>query len=179
MKATSILSCIFLILNYSCLVCLAQLDDITKATSALTSWEQISKVTADVRDQIGTALEPLQGEFHKMSPKGRYATGVVVGYTSTKFAFKTTVKIAKVSGAAFIVSEVANRAGVLSNISEENAESLQTVRQKVTETVNCCRLQVRKHLSIGNIRSIFDRTMEKDTMGTLGFTTGAVAGLVF
>lgn len=103
MKATSILSCIFLILNYSCLVCLAQLDDITKATSALTSWEQISKVTADVRDQIGTALEPLQGEFHKMSPKGRYATGVVVGYTSTKFAFKTTVKIAKVSGAAFIV----------------------------------------------------------------------------
>lgn len=168
MKLTNYLSSIFLILNYCCLVCSAQ-------------WEKINEATADIRNIIGTALEPLEGEFHKLSPKGRYATGVVVGYTSAKFAYRTTVKIAKCTGAAFIVAEVANRVGLLDDIqlSEEKSQSLQIVRKKVTETMNCCRLEVRKRFSIDNMKSLFDRTMEKDTMCSLGFATGAVAGLVW
>lgn len=144
-------------------------------------WQYINKATTDVKDVVGTALEPLKSEFYKLSPKGRYATGVVAGYTSAKIAYKTTAKVVKYTGVAFIAAEIANQAGLLEDVqlSEENSKSLQLARQKVTETVNSCRLQVRKHVSIDNMRSLFDRTMEKDTMGTLGFATGAVAGLVW
>jgi len=65
-------------------------------------WEYINEATTEVRNVVGTALEPLKTEFHKLSPKGRYATGVVAGYTSAKVAYKTTAKIVKFTGVAFI-----------------------------------------------------------------------------
>ena len=83
------------------------------------------------------------------------------------------------------MTEVLHQAGVLDDISYPSSSSsdsshkfIRGIRQKITSTVNDCRITVRKHLSVENMRQVYKSCLENDKMGTLGFTTGAVAGLL-
>lgn len=102
---------------------------------------------------------------------------------TSRFTVSTTVQIAKYLGAAFIISEVLNSAGILDHImdsgSDDDDNTVQQLKQSVTTKVNECRLYVRKHfLNVEKMKSKFDVCLEQDRVGTLGFTTGAVAALV-
>ena len=77
-------------------------------------------------------------------------------------------------------SEVADRVGLLDDVklTSEQMRVHKMLQQKVTQTVDSCRKKVREHFSLDSMRSLFDRSMEKDIMGTFGFATGAISGLV-
>ncbi len=76
-----------------------------------------------------------------------------------------------------------NSAGILDHIMDSGGDDddnvIQQLKQNVTTKINECRLYVRKHfLNIEKMKLTFDECLEKDRVGTLGFTTGAVAALV-
>jgi hypothetical protein len=82
-------------------------------------------------------------------------------------------------------SEVLNSAGILDGAKENlddynilDEDMVHKVKQKVTFKVNQCRLAVRERCSVEKIKNSFDSCLEKDRVGTLGFTTGAVAALI-
>jgi len=78
-------------------------------------------------------------------------------------------------------SEVLNQVGVLDKVDlpEGSDQFVNNIKQKITGAVNDCRLAVRSHCSVDKIRDAYGSALEKDKMGTLGWTTGAVAGLVW
>ena len=79
------------------------------------------------------------------------------------------------------MTEVLHQAGVLDEISYPSDSShkfIHDMRQKIASTVNDCRITVRKHLNVDNMRKVYTSCLENEKMGTLGFTTGAVAGLL-
>jgi hypothetical protein len=78
-------------------------------------------------------------------------------------------------------SEVLDQVGVLDNVelSEDSSTVLAIAKRKMRDTVNDCRHVVKDHLSIEKMRSNFRACQETDKLATMGFTTGAVAGLVW
>lgn len=140
--------------------------------------EVIEDAVNVIKSRTKDAIEPICEKYDELPSQGKFGAGVVGGYTVTKLSVRTTVKAAKYTGAAFILSEVLNQAGILDHVSEDGEEIMLKARQKVTGVVNDCRLAVRKHLSYEKFRSCYEECMKKDKMGTLGFTTGAVASLV-
>jgi hypothetical protein len=149
-----------------------------------------SGILAEKREQLVAftnthILEPIQQQYQQLSPKGKFISTAFVGFTTSRATVRTTVQIAKYTGAAFIISEVLNSAGVLNNDSDSNDDNdnvsilaVQTLKHKVTTKVNECRLLVREHMSVQKVKLNFDDCLEKDRVGTLGFTTGIVAALV-
>jgi hypothetical protein len=125
--------------------------------------------------------QPLYEKYDELPGNGKFGVGAVGGYIATKLSIRTTVTAAKYTGAAFILSEVMNQAGLLDRVapSGNGDEMLFKVKRKVTKTVNDCRLAAKKHLSYETFKSGYETCVKKDKMGTLGLTTGAVAGLVF
>jgi len=140
-----------------------------------------SSTMEDTVDNIKEALQPLKDKYDDLPPKGKFGIGAIGGFACTKMTVGTTVKVAKITGAAFIISEVLNQAGVFEMVSlpEQGDDMILAVRKKVSGAVNDCRLAVRKHLSVDKFRSGYESCLRADKMGTLGFTTGAVAGLVW
>ena len=78
-------------------------------------------------------------------------------------------------------SEVLDQTGVLDDVelSEDSSTVLAIAKRKMKTTVNDCRYIVKDHLNIEKMRSTFRACQEKDKLATMGFTTGAVAGLVW
>mmetsp|Transcript_2348 Transcript_2348/g.3496 ORF Transcript_2348/g.3496 Transcript_2348/m.3496 type:complete len:174 (+) Transcript_2348:118-639(+) len=161
----------FLILNLTLLL----------SAPTLTHGLQLKEMFDDTKENFKETIQPAKEKYEELPPKGKFGVGALAGYVATKTTVRSTVKAAKYTGAAFIISEVLNQAGVLEkvDIPAGGNEMLQNVKQKVTGAVNDCRLAVRKHCSVDKARNIFQVAIKKDKMGTLGFTTGAVAGLVW
>mmetsp|Transcript_10741 Transcript_10741/g.13580 ORF Transcript_10741/g.13580 Transcript_10741/m.13580 type:complete len:191 (-) Transcript_10741:79-651(-) len=137
-----------------------------------------AEVIIDVTDN--NIIQPLKEQYDNLPPKGKFVSMAIAGFATSRVTVRTSVKAIKYTGAAFIISEVLNHAGILDDIelSEESTQVFKMVKRKITSKVNDCRLLVRKHCSMHNIRDTFDNCIEKDKLATLGFTTGAVAGLV-
>lgn len=151
--------------------------------SAFNLDETLQETLTSLQSSTTETLQPLIDQYDSLPPKGRFGIGCIGGYTVTKLSVRTAVRAAKYTGAAFILSEVLNHAGVLDPISDkmsdEGAEIANIVRKKVKMVVNDCRMAVRNHVRLDKMREGYERCMERDQLGTLGFTTGAVAGLVW
>eukprot|EP00551_Chaetoceros_affinis_P003081 CAMPEP_0203636078 /NCGR_PEP_ID=MMETSP0088-20131115/2708_1 /ASSEMBLY_ACC=CAM_ASM_001087 /TAXON_ID=426623 /ORGANISM="Chaetoceros affinis, Strain CCMP159" /LENGTH=228 /DNA_ID=CAMNT_0050490121 /DNA_START=163 /DNA_END=849 /DNA_ORIENTATION=+ len=130
-------------------------------------------------------IQPIYGQYEQLSPKGKFLSTAFVGFTTSRFTVSTTIQIAKYFGAAFIISEVLNSAGILENImnggddDDDDDNTMKLLKQNISTKVNECRLFVREHfLNVEKMKLKFDECLEKDRVGTLGFTTGAVVALV-
>lgn len=142
----------------------------------------IEDLTQDLKDKTMVSLQPLVEKFDNLPPKGKFGISALGGFAITKISIRTTMKAVKIGGAAFIMTEVLHQAGVLdsvSNRSEASHEIIYGIRQKIASTVNGCRIAVRRKLNVDNMRQVYKSCLENEKMGTLGFTTGAVAGLLF
>ena len=53
------------------------------------------------------------------------------------------------------------------------------VKKKVTVVVNDCHMAVRKRVNLERLRKGYERCMERDQLVTLGFTSGAIVGMVW
>jgi hypothetical protein len=139
----------------------------------------LDEATDIIQNTAGQALEHVKSKYNQLPPKGKFATGAICGFTSSKIIVKQTMRTVKFAGAAFIISEVMDRVGLLDDVKTNNHQAIQMMKQKVTSTIKDCRLSIQKHVTLDNVRSIFDNAMTQDKMATLGFTTGTVAGLVW
>jgi hypothetical protein len=142
---------------------------------------KLEDIMDDLRERTMVCLQPLFERFDDLPPKGKFGVSAVGGFAATKISIRTTMKAVKVGGAAFIMTEVLHQAGVLddaSNRSDLSHDFFHGIQQKVASTVNDCRIAVREHLNMDNMRRVYKSCLENEKMGTLGFTTGAVAGLL-
>mmetsp|Transcript_12661 Transcript_12661/g.23732 ORF Transcript_12661/g.23732 Transcript_12661/m.23732 type:complete len:168 (-) Transcript_12661:88-591(-) len=142
---------------------------------------KVEDVVDDLREKTIDSLQPLFDKFDDLPPKGKFGVSAIGGFAITKISMRTTIKVVKVGGAAFIMTEVLHQAGVLDDFSYPSDSShkfILGIRQKIASTVNECRITVRKHLNVDNMRQVYKSCLQNEKMGTLGFTTGAVAGLL-
>jgi hypothetical protein len=63
----------------------------------------LEDATENVKVICGDLLKPIQRRYASLPPKGKFVSTAVVGFVTSKCAVKTTVKAAKIGGAAFIV----------------------------------------------------------------------------
>jgi hypothetical protein len=176
MKFSSIISRLYTSL-FICFIIILTLDYDNNITVLATP-----EIIEDAVDTIKTkAIDPLYEKYEELPPNGRFGVGLASGYVGTKVSIRSTVKAAKYTGAAFLLSEVLNQTGMLDKVapSGNGDEMLSKLKRKMSNTVNHCRSVARENLSYEKIQSCFEKCVKKDRMGTLGLTTGAVAGLIF
>merc|ERR1712232_255744 len=126
-------------------------------------------------------IEPLEKSYKELSPRGKFATGAFVGFTSSRMFVRTATKMIKIAGISYIGSEVLSKAGLLNiddYVSYENQEMLQQITSKIKHNVNMYRIQVKEQLNPKKIKKYIDDAMSKDRMTTTGFATGATFGLL-
>jgi len=135
-----------------------------------------------VKSSFERIVTPLKMQYYDdLPPKGKFAAGAFVGFAGCKLTSKTITKGVKFTGAAFIVSEVLNQAGLLES-SDDDAQSMQVLNHLKERTQNCInniRSNIRQNFSLDHVRSVYRNMMEEDRMGTCGLTTGVVAGLIW
>jgi hypothetical protein len=127
-------------------------------------------------------MTPLKTQYYDdLPPEGKFAAGAFVGFAGCKLTSKTITKGVKFTGAAFIVTEVLNQAGLLDS-SDNDSQSVQVLNQVKERTRNCInniRSNIHQNISLDHIRNVYKNMMEEDRMGTCGLTTGVVAGLIW
>ena len=161
-------------------------------TTTAAAGNVIEETMESVKKQTIRSLQPLHQQYESLPPKARFGVSALGGFLATKLTIRQTVKIAKFGGAAFVISEVMHQAGVLEIekgtfggiemddiLSDRSEEALKGFKQKVFHRIDQCRMTVREQLNLGKIREEYKNCLERDKLGTLGFTTGTVAGLVW
>ncbi|GFH48307.1 hypothetical protein CTEN210_04783 [Chaetoceros tenuissimus] len=135
-------------------------------------------------------MQPIVEKYEQLPPQGKFGVASIGGFVGTKISIRSTGKLLRISGATFLLSEVMHQAGLLDeiakkgdefvdiNLTAEGENALKGIKQRICSTVNECRMKVRKELNMEKIRSHYQELLEKDKLGTLGFTTGAVFGLL-
>jgi len=151
----------------------------------------IEETMETVKQQTLRSIQPLNEQYNSLPPKAKFGVSALGGFLATKLTIRQTVKIAKFGGAAFVLSEVMHQTGVLDTIegntnidfddilSDGSEEALRGLKQKVCHRIDQCRMTVREQLNLNKIREEYKNCLDRDKLGTLGFTTGAVAGLVW
>eukprot|EP00562_Extubocellulus_spinifer_P007479 CAMPEP_0178505422 /NCGR_PEP_ID=MMETSP0696-20121128/19121_1 /TAXON_ID=265572 /ORGANISM="Extubocellulus spinifer, Strain CCMP396" /LENGTH=142 /DNA_ID=CAMNT_0020134729 /DNA_START=81 /DNA_END=509 /DNA_ORIENTATION=- len=134
----------------------------------------------------GADSQSLRDQYDSLPPKGKFATGAVVGFVGAKIAVGSAVKAAKVAGAAFIASEVMNAAGVFNdidlpdsvdNVLDDAKPFMQIAKKRTLTTINDLRTTVREKINPAKLRENLEEAMVKERMVTLGAATGAFVGL--
>jgi hypothetical protein len=160
-------------------------------TTTAAAGNVIEETMESVKKQTIRSLQPLHQQYESLPPKARFGVSALGGFLATKLTIRQTVKIAKFGGAAFVISEVMHQTGVLDTIegntnidfddilSDRSEDALKGFKQKVFHRIDQCRMTVREQLNLGKIREEYKNCLERDKLGTLGFTTGTVAGLVW
>lgn len=141
----------------------------------------LQPIVDQAKDTVGNLLEPFRDQYKTLSPKGKFVTGAVAGIASSKVVVRTSMKAIKYTSAVIIITEVLSRSGVLDEVelSEESNQVVHLVRQKTVQTVAFCRDCIHKHATTENLRNIYEYALKRDKMTTMGFATGAAAGLVW
>ena len=63
----------------------------------------VKETTEQLQSILGGALRPLREQYDALPPKGKFGTGIFVGFTFSKVAVRSTVKVAKIAGSAFVL----------------------------------------------------------------------------
>ncbi|VEU33554.1 unnamed protein product [Pseudo-nitzschia multistriata] len=119
---------------------------------------------------VSTARE----QYNGLPDQGKFATGAVVGFTTSKVVVNSAVKFVKVAGAAFVATEVLEAVGVLDRNTAEESESTENLKRKAISKIGEIRTSIRRRLDGKNIK----RWMETDRMGSLGAAAGAFVGFL-
>mmetsp|Transcript_18934 Transcript_18934/g.38901 ORF Transcript_18934/g.38901 Transcript_18934/m.38901 type:complete len:163 (+) Transcript_18934:133-621(+) len=113
-------------------------------------------------------------QYDNFPDQGKFATGAVVGFTTSKLAVKSAVKFVKIAGAAFVATEVLEAAGILELDSFAETETSESIKRKALSKIGDIRKSIRNRLDGKNIK----RWMETDKMGSFGVAAGAFFGFL-
>jgi len=132
-------------------------------------------------DMIRSFVKPLFEKYDTFNPKGKFATGALVSFVTTKRVVDTTVKTAKYACAAYIASEALHYSGVLEDldIPIDSEKLVQRTKTQAFQFVDDCRRCVRTQLNPRKVKAAAETALKKDKMTTLGAATGLIAGLVW
>jgi hypothetical protein len=119
-------------------------------------------------------LSTARKHYDKLPEQGKFATGAVVGFTTSKVAVRSAVKFVKIAGAAFVATEMLEAAGILDTDTFGETESSQNIKRKAISKIGDFRKAIHTRLDGNNIK----RWMETDKMGTLGAAAGAFFGFL-
>ena len=139
--------------------------------------------TKDVIDPIvRPTIDSCQLKYNSLSDNGRFVTGACVGFGTAKIVIGTTIKALKTVGAAYIVFEGLEYAGILqkgySHQTKSQQAALAHARDYVLRTVDGVRHDVRNTINPEVLRNRWNRSMKKDKAGSVGFATGAFLGFI-
>jgi len=139
--------------------------------------------TKDVIDPIvRPTIDSCQLKYNSLSDNGRFVTGACVGFGTAKVVIGTTIKALKTVGAAYIVFEGLEYAGILkkgySHQTKSQRAALAHARDYVLRTVDGVRHDVRNTINPEVLRNRWNRSMKKDKAGSVGFATGAFLGFI-
>jgi len=62
-----------------------------------------TSATENIKHMISEKLQPITEKYKELPPKGRFGVSSAAGFVTTKLTVRSTVKAAKVTGAAFIM----------------------------------------------------------------------------
>ena len=113
-------------------------------------------------------------QYEGLTDQGKFATGAVVGFTSSKLAVNSAVKFVKIAGAAFVATEVLEAAGILDMDTFADKESTESFKRKAISKIGEVRTSIRSRFDGENIK----KWMKEDKMGTLGAAAGAFFGFL-
>ena len=113
-------------------------------------------------------------QYDNLPDQGKFATGAVVGYTTSKLAVRSAVKFVKIAGATFVATEVLDAAGIFEIEQFADSETQENMKQRALTKIGDLRKAIRSRLDGKNLK----RWMESDKMGTLGAATGAFFGFL-
>ena len=119
-------------------------------------------------------LNTARDQYDNLPDQGKFATGAVVGFTSSKIAVKSAVRLVKLAGATFVATEMLEAAGILDTEVYTNSEPAKDIKNRVLSKVGDIRNSIRNKLDGKNIK----KWMESDKMGTIGAATGAFFGFL-
>ena len=134
-----------------------------------------STVENDPTQLIQNWLSNARSQYEKLPDQGKFATGAVVGFTTSKLAVRSAVKFVKIAGAAFVATEVLEAAGILEMDTFAETETSENIKQKALSKIGEVRNSIHKRFDGKNLK----RWMESDKMGTLGAAAGAFVGFLF
>jgi len=128
----------------------------------------------DPTDIVQGWISSARNQYDKLPDQGKFATGAVLGFTTSKVAVRSAVKFVKIAGAAFVATEVLEAAGILDKNSLSESEEGANIKTKVFNKIGDAREAIHRRLDGKNIK----RWMETDKMGTFGAATGAFFGFL-
>mmetsp|Transcript_16201 Transcript_16201/g.37538 ORF Transcript_16201/g.37538 Transcript_16201/m.37538 type:complete len:162 (+) Transcript_16201:50-535(+) len=128
----------------------------------------------DPKEILQNLVSKARNQYDKLPDQGKFATGAVVGYTTSKVVVNSAVKFVKIAGAAFVATEVLEAAGILEMDTLTQSESSESIKTNAINKIGEFRSTIRKRLDGKNLK----RWLETDRMGTLGAATGAFFGFL-
>mmetsp|Transcript_12736 Transcript_12736/g.16756 ORF Transcript_12736/g.16756 Transcript_12736/m.16756 type:complete len:164 (+) Transcript_12736:81-572(+) len=136
----------------------------------------------DAVGEVGDLFQNLKESYYDNLPaNGKFATGAVAGFAASRFTVNRAVGALKFAGAAFIASEVIERTGVFDKVdllSDENEARLEMAKRSLTKTVKKFSTRVKNELKPAKIEATINAAFKQEKMCTMGFASGAFAGLV-
>lgn len=131
---------------------------------------------------VRPTIDSCRLKYNSLSDNGRFVNGACVGFGTAKVVIGTTIKALKTVGAAYIVFEGLEYAGILkkgySHQTKSQQAALAHARDYVLRTVDGVRHDVRNTINPEVLRNRWNRSMKKDKAGSVGFATGAFLGFI-
>ena len=129
----------------------------------------------DRKEIIQKWVSSAREQYEALPDQGKFATGAVIGYSTSKLAVNSAVKFVKIAGAAFVATEVLEAAGILDmETTFADRESSESFKRKAINKIGEIRKSVRSRFDSENIKE----WMKTDKMATLGAAAGAFFGFL-
>lgn len=151
-------------------VCIALISPNANGVTAASSGSN----DVDAKEILEKWISVARNQYDNLPDQGKFATGAVVGFTSSKVAVNSAVRFVKIAGATFVATEVLEAAGILDMDALTESESSESIKRKAIGKIGEIRASIRRRLDGKNIK----RWMEEDRMGSLGAATGAFFGFL-
>ena len=119
-------------------------------------------------------LNTARDQYDNLPEQGKFATGAVVGFTTSKIAVNSAVKLVKIAGATFVATEMLEAVGILDTELYTNSEPAKDIKNRVLMKVGDIRNSIKQKFDGKNIK----KWLESDKMATLGAATGAFFGFL-
>ena len=72
---------------------------LTLSSQTITKAQDFNEVYDKLRVKV---LDPLEKSYKELSPRGKFATGAFIGFTSSRMFVRTATKMIKIAGISYI-----------------------------------------------------------------------------
>jgi hypothetical protein len=148
--------------------------------SQLTISTAVVSLTVNRRNDDKNIISVLRTKFEKLTPRGRFATGALIGFSGLRFVEKSMGPFVTGAGVAYCVTEILHQTGWTTESSAGGGDNtLKQMQESFKQASEDYRSFVRRQLDPKSLRKRIDACYDYDRPGSAGFATGIFAGLMF